>query len=801
MSIDIDYEPPYDKYIEEKNKLLAEQKNDLLKKLKKIQNQLDKKRDIEEFLASQMIYSKSFSGNEIKDKYKKCYVRFLIKFLGIVFVSFHLVAVFELNGILNAIKGELYSSALSYLLKRNRDKEDNYYSSYMKINNKIPSFSLFFLSSILSHFLKNFLGYTLLSIIILITNDLNIYFGLNNFGFHNFSNINDETETTEINYSLFQFLHLLIIFLVFYISLGIIALLPLEIVQNAFLMYEEYKEKKDLEEASLEFDQFMMNEYEESEDDSMDDIINNKKEKNDDVNEKKNKMEEIVKKMQDNINKNNLYTIQKDNINNNMDKDIMNKHDKNKDDNNDLLNDSNNKDKINNDDDKSNEGDSISLTSPEYELKGYLRFYLFSLSMSIILKLILNRIFVPEYKEDNKEKSNFYFICIYSISTILSLIFYFIFSTAFRKEKNKKKKIYTSMRFAGYIIYQEEIIREESSFCNNCGDIMNQLNYACCCHLCSITYLLKCIFCFKVNCEKYNHYKIRKNSEINKKEEICIIYKVSGKCAWLTDLLTETKILVFVIIIYIIELFNIGFKKVLTIDDENKDIGKKSFIINLICLLSIPIFYLIDRGGGLFVNKMLNKIDVNLFHDIPACVCGKEFTNITIGILLIIFCESIYTTIISSFIYYNKMYDNEYYFIPISIGCSEYFKLICLNFLSFHFKINDNEMEILSSSFVFSIYILIWSAISFIIDLLNAEINKLILFQFIFSIVIFGLLTFFFIMGIIDYCSVKKEKEQEKKNMISDELDSDLGLEDDKSENFGINKGIELSLKNVNDNE
>ena len=277
MSIDIDYEPPYDKYIEEKNKLLAEQKNDLLKKLKKIQNQLDKKRDIEEFLASQMIYSKSFSGNEIKDKYKKCYVRFLIKCLGIVFVSFHLVAVFELNGILNAIKGELYSSALSYLLKRNRDKEDNYYSSYMKINNKIPSFSLFFLSSILSHFLKNFLGYTLLSIIILIINDLNIYFGLNNFGFHNFSNINDETETTEINYSLFQFLHLLIIFLVFYISLGIIALLPLEIVQNAFLMYEEYKEKKDLEEASLEFDQFMMNEYEESEDDSMDDIIKKKK--------------------------------------------------------------------------------------------------------------------------------------------------------------------------------------------------------------------------------------------------------------------------------------------------------------------------------------------------------------------------------------------------------------------------------------------------------------------------------------------------------------------------------------------
>ena len=233
----------------------------------------------------------------------------------------------------------------------------------------------------------------------------------------------------------------------------------------------------------------------------------------------------IIKK--DNINKddtnnfdiNNDDTDDKNNINKNdinkdkINRNDMNKDDMSKDDKMDLLNENNNKDIINNDDKKSNENDRIRKTKPVYQLKGYFRFYLLSISLSIILKLLLNRIFVPEYTEENKEKSNFIFLLIYSISTILTLIFYVIFSTVFNK-KEKKKKIYSSMRFAGYIIYKEEIIREETGFFKNCWDIIKQLNHACCCYLCSFTYIVKCIFCCKVDCEEYNRYKKRKNSEI-----------------------------------------------------------------------------------------------------------------------------------------------------------------------------------------------------------------------------------------------------------------------------------------------
>ena len=274
--------------------------------------------------------------------------------------------------------------------------------------------------------------------------------------------------------------------------------------------------------------------------------------------------------------------------------------------------------------------------------------------------------------------------------------------------------------------------------------------------------------------------------------------------------MTETKIIVFVLIIYIIELFNIGFRKVLTFDDKDENIGYKSFIINIICLVSMIIFYIIDRYGGSLLNKFLNKMDSedDFFEDFICCVYGKEFNIIIVGIIPTIFFESILTAIISSLIYYDKMKVNEYYFIPISIGCIEYLKLICLNFLSFHFKINNNDLELLSSSFVFSIYFLLWTAISFIIDLFNAKINKLIYFQFILSLFFLGLLVILFLVFMIYlYCVDKMDREKEIKEKISEKLDLGLNLEyddsieDGKKNNFGNNKDIELSIKNVNDNE
>ena len=61
MSEDDSFEIPLDRYMEEKDELLSEQRADLLKKLKKIHNQLEKSKDIDEFLVFQMIRSQRFS--------------------------------------------------------------------------------------------------------------------------------------------------------------------------------------------------------------------------------------------------------------------------------------------------------------------------------------------------------------------------------------------------------------------------------------------------------------------------------------------------------------------------------------------------------------------------------------------------------------------------------------------------------------------------------------------------------------------------------------------------------------------
>ena len=61
MSEDDSFEIPLDRYMEEKDELLTEQRADLLKKLKKIHNQLEKSKDIDEFLVFQMIRSQRFS--------------------------------------------------------------------------------------------------------------------------------------------------------------------------------------------------------------------------------------------------------------------------------------------------------------------------------------------------------------------------------------------------------------------------------------------------------------------------------------------------------------------------------------------------------------------------------------------------------------------------------------------------------------------------------------------------------------------------------------------------------------------
>jgi len=260
--------------------------------------------------------------------------------------------------------------------------------------------------------------------------------------------------------------------------------------------------------------------------------------------------------------------------------------------------------------------------------------------------------------------------------------------------------------------------------------------------------IFKCIFCCKFY--EYPFYKIEKNANseiINKNEKICIIYKVNSFCFWFFDKIFNIHVYPFVPMIYLFEAYNIGFKSNLL--DEKIDNKKELLIINITSLLSLFIMYAINKYGGLLLNKYLNW-----FSDIFNKESDEEddykndFKNIISGIFPLILFETIYSAIISPLIYFKKINsDIMQYFMSFSIGSSEYLKIVCLNYLSLYWKINNNEIELLSSSFTFSFYLIIWNGIAFLIEIL---INDLIFFQFIIAATII----FFFIslIIVINFC-------------------------------------------------
>ena len=218
-------------YIDENNSLSKSKKESLSKRLKDIYDKLENKTDLKDFLESQIIEVTHPEENYIRIK-NKCLLLFIIKIIGTIFVTLYLIGIFELICIMDAIKKEFYSSLHLFFLRKNEEGRKDFYSNFINISKKIPSFSPFFLSSLLSKVILNLLGFYITSILVLIINGLIIYFGLNNFPFH-------KENELEKNYTLNEVLNLFFMFAGIYLTIGIVALLPLETVQKGFQEYDK----------------------------------------------------------------------------------------------------------------------------------------------------------------------------------------------------------------------------------------------------------------------------------------------------------------------------------------------------------------------------------------------------------------------------------------------------------------------------------------------------------------------------------------------------------------------------------
>jgi len=397
--------------------ILTEQKKDLSDKIKGIYDDLQSKITIYHLGSEQNDKNELESYNQFQNKeyLEANKLLGLVIFFGVLIFATHLVSVYEINGIISAIEEELIATIKSYLKMEKREANDDFYQNFNKLNAKLPDYSVFFISSFLYQCLDESLGYALLTIFILILNFLILFFGFKDYEF------NVERNNYK-NYSFSQFIHLYIIYLFLCIFEGIIALLPLKIIKEGFIYYENYKnyinKLKNDKNNKIGINSKEYKNYNNTSENIISDIELNKKERNNNI-------------QHNNIQKNN--NIQNNNLqNNNLQNNNILKN-KEKEDNN-----IENKDKLGKSSSGMNKEDNskikIMLKRP-IKLQGYLPFYLISISCSIILKLFLDKVYINEYNYNSRKNVNYYLIISYCISTCLSLLFYLLFWRYIIKKK------------------------------------------------------------------------------------------------------------------------------------------------------------------------------------------------------------------------------------------------------------------------------------------------------------------------------------------------------------------------------
>ena len=249
--------------------------------------------------------------------------------------------------------------------------------------------------------------------------------------------------------------------------------------------------------------------------------------------------------------------------------------------------------------------------------------------------------------------------------------------------------------------------------------------------------------------------------DINKIETVCIFYRVTGRWNWLGKIMTDPKIYGIAIVLYFILITNMGFEDRMWNNIENNNNSHKNvYIINGITLLSIIVYYIIDRIGG----KVINKLIKNIYSESAKVLIPGEFGDILYGLAIYGLIQTILSIIFSGLIYYKKIEKNENYILSINIGSIEYLKISILEIISFYFETNVRSLEFFSSSTILSVYFLIWNIIIFIINIFDVENKSIIFFHFIFGIIYFGLIILVMCLIIIFYLVEEKMKTKDQKS-------------------------------------
>ena len=142
--------------------------------------------------------------------------------------------------------------------------------------------------------------------------------------------------------------------------------------------------------------------------------------------------------------------------------------------------------------------------------------------------------------------------------------------------------------------------------------------------------------------------------------------------------------------------------------------------------------------------------------DLQKCLSLDELkgegSNLGIGMDIIFFPGSLVSFIMSILTYFSDISEEAKHLImPLSIGSIEFYKILLQNISDGIFK-----TQAVSFDSLFSIYVIIWEIFAFILDICGAKSKKMILAQFIISLIIIILGILWFVCLLASQALVKK---------------------------------------------
>ena len=716
-----------------------------------------------DFVYGEYFHNDDVTKRKIKKNINYTFLYIMFYFISPLFVMINLIGIFQIISVMNRVFDTFIHSLLVYVNIKDDKIESfgdfycsnyNFYDKFYDDSlNKPLDFNLMMVMDFLGCIILKSRGFRISSVIFLILN-VGALFLILNFDF--------DIKDKEFQYTLFNVLYLLLCYAILFVGVGASALLSQQMLVDSFLKLRKYldkqrkkKEKKE-KKAKKKEEEKRKKEKEQKGEEQNNEL---KKEVSDDFTIKPD--EQLISNTNNAIDDKEIEEVKIKKKKTKEEKKKEKKEKKKEKKRRDLINNAFKSQEKN----KFDYFFMICITT----IMGYYGKYLLNLVVinhrgEVPTNFICNGTSLNLTNEEDillqntykQDKDLFtYIMIIYGSAIFISIILYSIFVLVFRRKKKKKDKktkkedSFNICQICGYTIYSQNIIDKNriipkcetlkligksfkncfnETICdilnkkiekrkkkkenndndnkneeiqnnnnenNNIIDINNQNNKKC-----------SCICC----CCDYNDVNFEQNQVF-----FCYCYQGRRKLNWFNKYITsdtQKKIIPKMLSFFQLQFTMIGFDRLFNENNDEKNPKKEEIandpqILSVVFLISFILFFLITISFGKMERAIRPEKSDKKIENV-----SKMSTSILEGMEGVIYYISFYVFILS-FIYllgndelYNNVFLNNYYIYP-PILMNKFF-FFTLTYYCLSYSEDQQGFELISSSTLISIYLVIW---------------------------------------------------------------------------------------------